>query len=180
VVRRAAFAGALVGLLAVAGCGSSTAAYDPVPAATAGSGTGTLFARGTVTSAGEPVAGAKVVLQVAPPGDRYGAATPGEKRWSAPAVTTGADGSWSVHLRASAVPATYLPDSHSYLEFDLVFGDGARLAVWSGTVYLRSDPDVWRTEGAGPDDGVLTLAADLDSGDVTAKDSRGAPLATGR
>lgn len=164
--------------LALSGCGSGTADYPAPHLVTAGTGTGNLFAHGTVTSAGKPVAGAKVVLQAAPAG---ATAEPGAavKRWSAPAVTTGDDGSWALHLDAATIPAAYFPHSHSYLEFDLVFGDGSRLSVWSGTLYLRDDPDVWRTEGAGPRAGVLTVDADLDSGDLTALDSLGKPLTSG-
>lgn len=171
-MRRALVAAVLLGLLALAGCGSPAETYPDQPLATAGRETGDLLAHGVVTDEGKPVRGAKVILQVSAD------STP--KRWSAPTVVTGADGSWALHLKADDVPPTYLPSSHSFLDFDLVFGDGTRLAVWSGTVYLRDDPDVWRTEGAGPNDGVLRVDADLGSGALKATDSTGEPLESGK
>ncbi|MFL6062233.1 MAG: hypothetical protein ACJ72E_13445 [Marmoricola sp.] len=163
---------AALALLALAGCGSSPETYPDQSLATAGRETGDLLAHGVVTSGGKSVAGAKVILQVAVD------STP--TRWSAPTVVTGSDGTWALHLKAKDIPPTYLPASHSFLDFDLVFGDGARLAVWSGTVYLRDDPDVWRTEGAGPNDGVLRVDADLDTGTLKATDSTGQPMKSQR
>ncbi len=102
-----------------------------------------------------------------------------ERRWSTPAVSTDENGTWALRVDPEDIPEEYLPTSHSFLEFDLVFGDGARLTLWKGTTFLRSDPPLWRTRGANPDDAVLRLEVDLDSGDIVATDSVGDKLPSG-
>lgn len=94
-------------------------------------------------------------------------------RWSSPQVVTGADGSWTLRLDPSTIPEKYFPRLRSFLDFDLVFAGGNRVVLASGTVFRRSDPDGWRTEGAGPPDGVLRVDVDLDSGKVLKVDSLG-------
>ena len=130
-----------------------------------------MLARGVLTLDGKPLAGASVVLQATPVTDAADDGV-GQVRWSAPAVTTDADGTWTLTLDPVDVPPSYLPTGRSFLEFDLVFGDGTHLAVWHGTVFRRSGPDCWRTEGAGPRDGLLQVDADLGTGEVTATDGR--------
>lgn len=164
-------------LVAVAGCGYQKPNNDPEPEtlATAGPASGLLLAHGTVVRGEKPVENATVVLQAMP----ITSATDtdeGAQRWSAPAVSTDADGNFELRLDPADIPEAYYPDTYTFLEFDLVFGDGAGLAVWRGTVFLRTRPDLWRTEGAGPVDGVLRVDVDLESGDVTATDSSGEPI----
>lgn len=175
VVRAPAIA-LLCAAAVLVGCGQQTLAEDPeVPLATAGTASGLLLAHGTVVRGGEPLENATVVLQAMPvtsAADIDG----GAQRWSAPAATTDARGQWQIRVDPTEIPEEYYPKSHSFLEFDLVFGDGAGLAVWRGTVYLRTRPDLWRTEGAGPPDGVLRVDVDLESGEVDAIDSRGEPI----
>ncbi|RNL61345.1 hypothetical protein EFK50_18490 [Nocardioides marmoriginsengisoli] len=167
---------ALVLGVVLAGCGTGSGDDHDYPSATelvtAGPESGDLLAHGVVTSDGEPVADAKVVLQVNPAGSASTPDVPVE-RWSAPAVSTDAEGRWELRLDPADLPVEYYPETYSFLEFQLVFGDGSRLATWAGGVYRRTDPDVWRTEGANPPDGVLRVDVDLDSGDVVATDSKG-------
>ncbi len=165
----------LVLLVLVAGCGYQKPRADeadPEVLATAGPASGLLLAYGSVVRGEEPVGNANVVLQVMPV-TSADETDEGAQRWSAPTVTTAADGSWELRLDPTDIPVAYYPDSYTFVEFDLVFGDGAGVAVWHGTVFLRTRPDLWRTEGAGPDDGVLRVDVDLDSGEVTATDSGG-------
>jgi hypothetical protein len=173
-VRQRVVAAALLAAMLVlaGGCARTENDTDPPQAelVTAGPGSGDLLAHGVVTSDGEPVAGANVVLQVSPAG---GVTTPDVERWSSPAVTTDSAGRWALSLKPDDMPDDYYPDSYSFLEFQLVFGDGSRLATWSGEVFRRDDPDVWRTEGGNPSDEVLVVDVDLDSGDVVATDSKG-------
>ncbi len=168
---------ALIPLVVVVGCGYQKPNEDTVEEtlATAGPASGLLLAYGTVVRDGSPLENANVVLQ-ATPVTSAADADAGAQRWSAPIVSTDAEGNWALRLDPSDIPEAYYPDSYSFLEFDLVFGDGAGLAVWHGTVYLRTRPDLWRTEGAGPPDGVLRVDVDLESGDVSATDSRGEPI----
>jgi len=174
--RRARIAIALLALLVAAGCYQKPS-DDPVEEilATAGPASGLLLAYGTVVRGEDPVENANVVLQ-ATPITSASETDEGAQRWSAPTVRTDADGHWELRLDPQDIPETYYPENYSFLEFDLVFGDGAGLAVWPGMVYLRTRPDLWRTEGAGPSDGVLRVDVDLESGDVTATDSRGEPI----
>jgi hypothetical protein len=162
--------------LVLAGCASGT---PDAPAeeilATAGPASGLLLAHGTVKRGGEPLENANVVLQ-AMPVTSASDSDAGAQRWTSPAVRTDADGNYALRLDPSEIPEEYYPDSYSFLEFDLVFGDGAGLAVWHGMVFLRTRPDLWRTEGAGPSDGVLRVDVDLESGEVSPLDSRGEPI----
>ncbi len=170
------FAAALLTALLVTSCAQE--APDVVveeTLATAGPASGLLLAHGTVVRAGEPVPNASVVLQ-AMPVTSAAEADAGARRWSAPAVRTDAAGNYALHLDPADIPADYYPDSYSFLEFDLVFGDGAGLALWQGLVFLRTRPDLWRTVGASPSDRVLRVDADLASGEVAATDSYGEPI----
>lgn len=166
----------LVAVLVLGGCapGAPDEAIEE-PLATAGSSSGLLLAHGTVVRGGQPVENASVVLQAMPvvSADQTDA---GARRWSAPVVRTDGDGDYELRLDPADIPAAYYPDSYSFLEFDLVFGDGAGLALWHGTVFLRTRPDLWRTVGAGPDDGVLRVDVDLESGEVSPVDSLGEPI----
>lgn len=176
--RSGVLALALVLLVGAAACGYQKPRGDepePEVLATAGPASGLMLAYGTLVRGDEPVEGATVVLQ-ATPITSAAETDEGAQRWSAPAVSTAADGSWELSLDPTDIPTAYYPDNYTFLEFDLVFGDGAGVAVWRGTVYLRTRPDLWRTEGAGPRDGVLRVDVDLESGDVTAIDSRGEPI----
>lgn len=162
--------------LVVVGCAADPATETVGETlATAGPASGLLLAYGTVGRGGEPLAGATVVLQ-AMPVTSAADSDAGAQRWSAPAVRTDADGNYELRLDPADIPEEYYPESYSFLEFDLVFGDGAGLAVWPGMVFLRTRPDLWRTEGAGPDDGVLRVDVDLESGEVSPFDSRGEPI----
>lgn len=173
---RAPVVALLLASAVLVGCGQQSLVEErEVPVATAGNASGLLLAHGTVVRGGEPLEKATVVLQAMPvtsAADVDG----GAQRWSAPAATTDAEGRWQLRVDPAEIPEEYFPTSHSFLEFDLVFGDGAGLAVWRGTVYLRTRPDLWRTEGAGPPDGVLRVDVDLESGAIAATDSRGEPI----
>lgn len=175
--RRARAAVVLLVLALATGCGYQKPSDDPYEKtlATAGPASGLLLAHGTVVRGDEPLENANVVLQAVPV-TSASENDEGAQRWSAPTVTTDADGNWALTLDPKDIPEEYYPEGYSFLEFDLVFGDGRGLAVWKGMVYLRTRPDLWRTEGAGPKDGVLRVDVDLESGDVTATDSAGEPI----
>jgi len=170
---------ALLAALVLSGCaqGAPNAAAEE-SLATAGTASGLLLAYGTVVRGGEAVPNATVVLQ-AMPVSSAAETDEGAQRWSAPAVRTDADGNYELRLDPADIPAEYYPDSYSFLEFDLVFGDGAGLALWPGLVFLRTRPDLWRTEGASPSDGVLRVDVDLESGEVSPFDSYGEPIVVG-
>lgn len=171
----------LLFVLALVASGCARPAADQVVdevLPTVGHASGLLLAYGTVERSGEPVADASVVLQAAPVTSASDDGV-GAQRWSAPVVKSDQDGHWALRLDPADIPKAYFPDSASFLEFDLVFGDGTRLTLWSGMVFLRTDPSLWRTEGAGPSEGVLRVDADLDSGDVVATDSSGVRITRG-
>lgn len=177
-IRRYA-AGTLFAVVALTGCApeaSDTVVEETL--ATAGPATGLLLAHGTVVRGGDPVENASVVLQ-AMPVTSAADVDEGAQRWSAPVVRTDAEGDYELRLDPDDIPAAYYPDSYSFLEFDLVFGDGAGLALWRGMVFQRTRPDLWRTEGASPSDAVLRVDVDLASGDVNALDSWGEPITAG-
>lgn len=166
----------LVPVLFLLGCASDVSNETvEEPLATAGPASGLLLAHGTVERDGVPLEDATVVLQ-AMPVTSAADADAGAERWSAPAVRTDAEGNYELRLDPADIPEEYYPESYSFLEFDLVVGDGAGLAVWHGMVFLRTRPDLWRTEGAGPVDGVLRVDVDLESGEVSPYDSRGEPI----
>lgn len=169
-------AAVLLAALVLTGCAQAPPdAVVEEALATAGPASGLLLAHGTVVRGGEPVENATVVLQ-AMPVTSAAEADEGAQRWSAPTVRTDADGNYALRLDPADIPAEYYPDSYSFLEFDLVFGDGAGLALWPGLVFLRTRPDLWRTEGASPSDGVLRVDVDLESGVVSPIDSYGEPI----
>lgn len=148
------------------GKGSGKGSDGPV-----GPGTGDLLVRGTLLDGGQPVTDGQVLVTVMSTGE-VGA---GEEvpTWESQPVRTDKKGRWEVEVDPGELESQFLPEDQDHLDFDLRVSRGDVWAMWATTAWLLDEPQVWRTKGAGPGDGVLTMDIDLGKDQIAVTDSTG-------
>lgn len=171
---RSGAAALAAGLLLPMGCtadDSGQPAGAPREPATSGPDSAQLLVHGTVTRGDAPVAGARLMLTLAPEDLSHG--EPGETThaYDGEPVETDEAGRYAITLDPDELSSRYF--NGDYLNFDVNLFVDDQVATWSSTVWLERHA-YWRSDDrALVGDPVMDMSFDLDAPTITVTDSYG-------